>query len=122
MKRLWAILFKRCPNCLKGPVYAGYWTMYPTCPVCGFRFQRDAGHFLGAMYVNYPIGALVLGCFALLIHWLLPSWSFHVVMTVAVIPFLLTVPEIVRYSRILWLHFDQPFVGKSRPNDRERPT
>lgn len=121
MKRLWAILLKRCPSCLEGPVYAGYWKMHETCPVCGYRFQRDAGYFLGALYFNYPIGALVLGGLTLLAYWLLPSWSLQAAMLLALVPFLLTVPAIVRYSRILWLHFDQPFTLKSPPRRQDSP-
>src|SRR5262245_54912116 len=111
MKRLWAILMKRCPRCLEGAVYAGPWKMYETCPVCGYRYQQDAGYFLGALYVNYPIGVAVLGTFVLLLHLLLPDWTMQALLAVAMVPFLLTVPAIVRYSRILWMHFDTLFLA-----------
>jgi uncharacterized protein (DUF983 family) len=115
MKRLWAILTRRCPRCLEGPVYAGPWKMHETCPLCGYRYQQDAGYFLGALYVNYPIGVVVLGLIMLLVHLLLPTWSLHAVLMLALVPFLLTVPMIVRYARIIWMHFDAFFLTPPTP-------
>lgn len=117
MKRLWAILTLRCPRCLDGAVYAGPWKMHATCPVCGYRYQPDAGYFLGALYINYPIGAVVLGGLTLLVHLLLPSWSWPAAMTLALVPFLLTVPMIVRWARVIWMHFDTFFLGTPPPHN-----
>lgn len=39
--------------------------MFDNCPVCGLKFEREQGYFLGAMYVSYlvsipPVLLLVL--------------------------------------------------------------
>jgi uncharacterized protein (DUF983 family) len=104
-----AILGQRCPSCLEGRVYAGVLRMHENCPACGHHFEREPGYFLGAMYFSYPLSLLVLGFFTALIHVLRPSWRLDVAVTVAVLPLLLCVPAIVRYSRVLWMHWDRPY-------------
>jgi uncharacterized protein (DUF983 family) len=109
MRRLKAILRQRCPRCLRGRVFSGAVTMNETCPVCGHRFTREPGYFLGAMYVSYPLGAMVLGLFTWLLDALFFSGrSLYVSILVALVPFLLFVPVIFRYSRVIWMHFDTP--------------
>ena len=84
-------------------------TTYDQCPVCGYCSQREPGYFLGAMYFSYPLSIVVLGIGTLLIHWLWPDMRLDVAVTVAAVPLLLCVPLIVRYSRILWMHWDRPY-------------
>lgn len=44
----------------------------------------------------------------MLLWWLVvPDWPLHWVMFPALIPFLLFVPGIVRYSRVLYVHLEQ---------------
>ena len=106
---LWrAIRQQRCPRCREGEVFAGLVTMRERCPVCGHRFEREPGYFLGAMYISYPLAVVVLGIFLLLFHWLRPDWPWETALAVAVLPLLLFVPTIFRYSRILWMYFDAP--------------
>jgi hypothetical protein len=51
--------------------------MYDSCPVCGLRFLREAGYFLGAMYISYTLGvATVLPVsivLAIVLEW--PLWA-----------------------------------------------
>jgi uncharacterized protein (DUF983 family) len=103
-----AIWEQRCPRCLEGKVFSGAVTMREHCPACGHRFQREPGYFLGAMYVSYPLAIVVLGVFIVLIHWLRPDWPWELDLALAVLPLLVLVPTIFRYSRILWMHFDTP--------------
>lgn len=80
--------------------------MTPSCPLCGLRFERAQGYWVGAIYVSYGVttvialaGALTLWRFAdvsparQLWFWLafvalFPLWFF-------------------RYSRSLWLSFER---------------
>jgi len=103
-----AVLRQRCPRCLEGQVYSGWLRMKETCPECGHRFQREPGYFLGAMYISYPLSVVVLAAAYLLLHWLLPNMrpEWKVIMSaVVLLPF---VPTIVRWSRILWMHWVPP--------------
>ena len=82
--------------------------MHEHCPVCGLRFEREQGYFVGAMYVGYvlmlPPSALI--CYIL---WRITGrfgdnlflWTF-----LAALPL---VPAVLRWSRVLWLHLDWRF-------------
>lgn len=108
-KRLRAILGERCPQCLRGQVFAGLITMRDCCPVCGHRFEREPGYFLGAMYASYFMAVPILGLLTWLLSvLLLPGWRLELVALVAGVPYLLLVPMIFRYSRIIWMHIDPP--------------
>lgn len=79
--------------------------MLERCPACGLAFEREPGYFVGAIYLNYGVTAVVMlaGYFALgaglgaevglqLLVWgtfvvAFPLWFF-------------------RYSKSLWLSLD----------------
>src|SRR4051794_16927007 len=104
LRCLLAILRQRCPKCWQGAVFQGLWTMHERCPVCGHKFQQDEGYFLGAMYVSYTLSLPLLGLMTVLLRMLLfPTWELHNVVPIALIPYLLFVPAVFRYSRILWM-------------------
>ena len=91
-----------CPRCGGARLFSGWFTMVPACPLCGLRYERAQGYFVGAIYINYAVtvtimigGGLLLWAYAglstarQLVLWvpfgaLFPLWFF-------------------RYSRSLWL-------------------
>jgi uncharacterized protein (DUF983 family) len=76
--------------------------MTPECAVCGLRFERAPGYFVGAIYINYGVSSVLAlaGFFAL---WRLFGLSPAGQLAVWV-PFLLLFPLwFFRYSRSLWL-------------------
>jgi hypothetical protein len=80
--------------------------MHENCPVCGFRFSREPGYFFGAMYISYPLAVVVLGLMALAVQGCAPDWPWLVCLGLAFVPFLLLVPIVFRYSRVIWMYFD----------------
>ena len=50
-------LTHRCPNCGGRTLFApgAPFTLAPSCPACGLKFERDEGSFLGAMSLNYGV-------------------------------------------------------------------
>src|SRR4051812_23871637 len=52
-QRFKAIFLLRCPKCLRGKVFSGMVTMNECCPLCGHKFEREPGYFMGAMFGNY---------------------------------------------------------------------
>ena len=87
--------------------------MEPACSVCGESFEREAGFFLGSIYLNYGLTAIILAvAYPLLLftgtvptRWLFPGC----------LAFALLFPLwFFRYARALWLAFDQ-FVDPRRP-------
>lgn len=103
--RLMAILRQRCPVCLTGKMFARRFTMNPTCPVCGHRFEREQGFFQGAMYISWVLGVTYLAVLAVLAQqFLVPLIGIgYVVLCVVVIHFM-CIPVVFRYSRVIWAH------------------
>jgi hypothetical protein len=75
--------------------------------VCGLIFQREEGYFLGAMYVSYLLGAVLLGGTYFLATWLLPGWNEYLILVGLLVPYLLLTPLVFRYSRGVWIYFDR---------------
>ena len=80
--------------------------MYPACPVCDMKFEREQGYFLGAMYVSYalsipPVLALVF------VLWLGAGWPFGTAIFGAFVAYLPLVPFVVRMSRVIWIYIDR---------------
>ena len=111
MSRLRAILEARCPRCregaiFRGPVWRGWLAMHERCPVCGLKFEREPGYFLGAMYVSY---ALAIPPFVLLVmaFWLWAHWRYELALAGAFVAYLPFVPIAARISRVVWIYIDQ---------------
>ena len=85
------------------------------CPECGLVFEREPGYFMGALYISYPIAALVLGLLAFLFHLLMPTWDLGWMILFAMGVFLPFVPLVFRYSRTIWIHFDR-WAWPTRPD------
>src|SRR5207245_9962086 len=57
----------RCPRCGTTALFRGWFSMAEACALCGLRFERAQGYFVGAIYINYAVTAiLALGGFFLL--------------------------------------------------------
>ena len=98
----------RCPRCGQGRLFEGWFRMAKGCENCGLKFDREPGYFLGSIYFNYGVTAVivtttymvgffvfeindtlllaVLGAFCVLF----PLWFF-------------------RYARALWMGLDELF-------------
>jgi len=104
--RLAAVATQRCPRCLRGPVFKGLLEIHDTCPACGLAFQREEGYFLGAMYVSYVLGAVLVAAvfFSASALWpAVPPITLCLWIFAGYIPLM---PLVYRYSRIIWMHFD----------------
>jgi uncharacterized protein (DUF983 family) len=107
---LMALLRGKCPRCRKGSIYPstlkGFlgW-MNDECAVCGLRFLRETGYFLGAMYISYGLGVLTILPVAVVLTVL--EWPLWLVLTIALVQTVVLMPIFFRYSRIIWLHLDQ---------------
>jgi hypothetical protein len=80
--------------------------MVAACPVCGLRFLREAGYFLGAMYISYGLGVATVLPVAIILA-VVVEWHLAIVLTIALLQTLISVPVFFRYSRVIWLHADQ---------------
>jgi uncharacterized protein (DUF983 family) len=104
---LWAILRARCPRCRRGRVFKGLLEMNDPCPECGLLFQREEGYFLGAMYVSYVLGCAIVGVAFFVAQALWPEVPAMLLCFALLAGYIPLMPWIYRYSRVIWLHFDQ---------------
>ncbi|MEK6250091.1 MAG: DUF983 domain-containing protein [Planctomycetales bacterium] len=95
----------RCPRCLQGKVFRSLWRMHDTCPECALKYDREPGFFAGAMYFSYGLAILLALPTAILmfIKGISSEWTgLAVAGQLAVFS-----PLLFRWSRIMWMHFDQ---------------
>jgi hypothetical protein len=81
--------------------------MNDVCPVCGVRFEREQGYFLGAMYFSYALSIPILGGIILLECLLFPAVRLEYLALLAAIPYIPLMAPVFRYSRVLWIYFDR---------------
>ena len=108
---LTGIFRQLCPRCRRGKIfrssiYRGFPGMHERCPICGLKFQREAGYFLGAMYISYGL-ALAAILIISLVLWRVTDWRIDKIVIWAIILFLPLVLPITLFSRILWIYLDQ---------------
>ena len=75
-KTLWRSIRLRCPSCGEDRVFRGWFRLQPACKQCGLPFKREAGFYLGSIYVNYGLTAVLvtIAYFALyLAQWFRPT-------------------------------------------------
>ena len=105
-KLLWRALCLKCPLCGQGFMFAGHWSVHKDCSHCDQPFEREAGFFLGSIYFNY-------GLTALLVAVVYPLLLFNEVLSENVLlgaslAFTILFPIwFFRYARALWAAFDQ---------------
>jgi uncharacterized protein (DUF983 family) len=98
----------RCPRCGQGHLLQRMFTMNHDCPLCGLKFFREPGYFVGAMIINYGITAAILITAYLLSQYFPEMWhasaelKILVWMVVAIVLSLIFVP----FSRGMWLAID----------------
>jgi uncharacterized protein (DUF983 family) len=96
----------RCPVCGEGKIFRDWFRVHPQCKICGARFEREPGFFLGSIYFNYGLTALIVAIlFPVLLFGgyaenntlLMGSLLFMVIFPVLFFPL----------ARSLWLGFDE---------------
>lgn len=80
--------------------------MREVCPLCGLKFEREEGYFVGAMIIDYGLGMLIasaIGC----VVWYFTRWQLDKTALVAFLIFLPVVPTLTRFGRVLWIYVDR---------------
>jgi uncharacterized protein (DUF983 family) len=113
------VLRQRCPRCRTGSIFRysifrGFPKMHDRCPVCDLRFDREPGYFLGAMYVSYGLGIVIVALLAALL-WSITGWWITKDTIWAVALFLPFAPTIALFARVLWIYLDQTIDPERRP-------
>jgi uncharacterized protein (DUF983 family) len=105
------ILRQRCPRCRRGSIFRysifrGFPKMHERCSVCDLKFDREPGYFLGAMYVSYGLGLVMVAIIAAVL-WSVTGWWITKDTIWAVVLFLPLAPTITLLARVLWIYLDQ---------------
>jgi len=82
--------------------------MSDRCSRCGLHFNREAGYFLGAMYISYGLALAVICGFGVVL-WAATRWRVDKIALWAVVLFLPLAPMLTFFSRVLWIYLDQTF-------------
>lgn len=80
--------------------------MYERCPVCGLKFEREPGYFLGAMYIGYGLGIGALAALSAL-AWFTLHWPLMKSVAAGTVLFLPLTPVLTWMARVLWIYLDQ---------------
>ena len=101
----------RCPRCGVTRLFPhrglrGWFVMTPSCPLCGLRFERAQGYWIGAIYLSYAV-TVVIALIGALALWRVADMSPARQLWVW-LPFVVLFPLwFFRYSRSLWLAFER---------------
>jgi uncharacterized protein (DUF983 family) len=109
----------RCPRCGESALFAGPFTMQRSCASCGLVYEREPGYFVGAIYLNYGVTALL----ALGVAWSLDlaiGLTLRQQLVVAIAIAALVPLAFFRYSRSLWLALDYLVTRADDRRERRR--
>src|SRR5438876_6167229 len=106
-----AILHSYCPRCRIGTIFQSsksrvFPRMNTQCPVCSLKFEREEGYFLGAMYIGYLLGLILIVLFAA-IFWLGLHVSLYHSFIWGMILFLPFAVPLTFLARVVWIYLDQ---------------
>jgi uncharacterized protein (DUF983 family) len=110
-----SVLHARCPRCRSGAMFEHFFVhggrirwpyMYPYCPVCGLKYEREEGYFLGAMYISYGLALGLIAAFTAIV-FATTRLGFYGSVLAGLIIFVPLVPLIAIASRVLWIHMDR---------------
>lgn len=105
----------KCPQCGNSSLFHHWVLMYPSCSHCGLHYEREPGYFLGSIYVNYGLTALVTTASYIIFHFILGYSNWWVVPPLLV--FCLLFPVLFfPFARAYWLAMDLSF---DAPRDEE---
>jgi hypothetical protein len=93
--------------------------MHERCAACGFRYEREQGYFVGAIYLNYAATVAVAAGTVLLLDSIVGlSLAQQIALGVALAAL---VPVLFfRYSRSLWLSVDYLVTRADERSERAR--
>jgi len=101
----------RCPACGGGPVFLSWFTLAPSCPACGLRFERgEDGYWVGSYMFNIVASELLFAAAAVAVvvaTWPSPPWT---VITIGGVVLMVLAPVLfLPFSKVLFLAFDLLF-------------
>ena len=111
MGKLEHVLKCKCPNCKNGDIFQHHHAglpfripkMYPRCPICGYKFEKETGFFFGAMFVSYALTAAQMIVCLFLFWYLIGLSPLSVFFIIAFMAAILSSLNF-RLSRSIWIY------------------
>lgn len=103
------ILTEKCPKCGKGQVFEKrnifqFPVMKNNCETCDYKFDREPGYFLGAMYLSYALAVLQAIITFLIFYFFFPAVPvLYVAFTMVGVIFLFALKNF-KLSRVIYIH------------------
>lgn len=99
----------KCPRCEKGDIFERKGNilflqvpkMHESCNECGYRFEKEPGYFLGAMYVSYAMTVVEMLLIFVATFWFVPLSLFFVFILGGLV--LLSFFNF-RVARVIWIN------------------
>jgi uncharacterized protein (DUF983 family) len=114
-RRVSAVVRQRCPACLEGQVFRSTLRMLPACQRCGHRFEPRPGTWHRTFAAAVAAAAVVcLIVAAASWHWLVPEYGRAFALLSAAFLWLLLLPAVFRYARIIRAHLDASALERAR--------
>ena len=105
---LWRATRLRCPKCGEGKLFRSYFKMHSRCANCHFRIDRDGGYYLGSMYINYGLTAVIMTVTVMSLFLFAKVSPEEIIWPLAA--FCLLFPVVIfRHARAFWLALDCQF-------------
>jgi uncharacterized protein (DUF983 family) len=93
--------------------------MAERCAACGLRYEREAGYFVGAIYVNYAVTVAVAAGSVLVLD-LTVGLTLARQLVIGITLAALVPLAFFRYARSLWLSVDYLVTTLDERRERER--
>ncbi|HEX3654227.1 MAG TPA: DUF983 domain-containing protein [Pirellulales bacterium] len=107
----------RCPRCGQGKLFAGWFRMHSHCSYCNLAFDREPGYFLGSIYFNYGLTALIVTAAYMAGFFLGVQQE---TLLYGLMAFCLLFPLwFFRYARSLWMGFDELMDAREPKKDSD---
>jgi len=101
---------EKCPKCKKGQVFKKGQNLFALpemedkCPNCNYKFEREPGYFIGAMYLSYGLAVLQGGIVFLICYFFLPTLETHWIISLILFTLILFAKKNYKWSRIVYLY------------------
>lgn len=101
----------KCPNCGEGKVFEvqadkflAFPEMHKKCPKCSYRFDREPGYFLGAMFVSYAL-AVAEGLISFFIlKFGFPQLEYFSIACIITVVILFCAISNYKLARVIWIN------------------
>ena len=109
---------KHCPRCGERRIFRSWLHLIERCPICGLRFEREQGGFLGALTINFFVSILVwLAMFVVVLVYTVPDVPVAPLLIASVVVLVAVPLWFYPRSKTLWAAIEF-LVARSEPEYR----